>query len=463
SNNSRSTAQSVTNPVTVGGFANEAGTGPDFDGGATLVESGDEFDEYRVNALGGEVATLTIASPQQGDLDLILYDAEGNMLDFSSGTRANESIRLPDTRGTYHLVVQVFEGYSNYVLSIGKNPASDPAVSGSADIMIGEIVVQQDEQSETPAMLASAREVVGRGRPDYAGPHLYRFGDRIVDVMAPGRKARLLGNSQSRRPSRVEMKLATQLAAKRAGKQKGVKWAEPNYLWRAMLEPNDTYYSLQWHYRQISLPAAWDQTTGNGAVKIAVLDTGLLTTHPELQSRIASDSYDFISSSANSGDGDGIDDDPTDPGDGLDNPSCLDANNRFSSFHGTHVAGTIGAVTNNNLGVAGVTWSGEIMNLRVLGCAGASTFDIAQALRYAAGVRNSHGLVPVQPADIANLSLGGAFASSTMRDAITVARDAGLIVVAAAGNEGDSTVSYPASYGGVISVAATTINDQRAR
>jgi len=181
-----------------------------------------------------------------------------------------------------------------------------------------------------------------------------------------------------------------------------------------------------------------------------------------LQVRLSADSYDFVSSISNGGDGDGVDSDGSDPGDGQDNAACSTSSFRSSSFHGTHVAGTIGASTNNNIGTAGITWAGEIMNLRVLGCEGGSTFDIAQALLYAAGIENAFGVSPTKKADVANLSLGGGSPSNVMTNAVQDARAAGLIIIAAAGNDGNSTLSYPASYDGVISVAATDLGDQRA-
>ena len=112
-----------------------------------------------------------------------------------------------------------------------------------------------------------------------------------------------------------------------------------------------------------------------------MLDTGIAD-HPDIASRLTADGFDFVSSLGNSGDGDGIDGDPTDPGDGSDNAQCGDSSEPRSSFHGTHVAGTIGASTNNRLGVAGVTWSPEIMDVRVLGCGGGSDWDVSQGILY---------------------------------------------------------------------------------
>jgi serine protease len=233
-----------------------------------------------------------------------------------------------------------------------------------------------------------------------------------------------------------------------------VLYSEPNLVRHALggTTPNDTYYHLQWHYPLIHLPEAWGVTTGSDSVIVAVVDTGQ-TNHPDLVNRQIA-GYDFISNPANAGDGDGIDPDPTDVGDGNGVTP--------SSFHGTHVAGTIGAETNNGMGVAGVTWSGKLMHLRVLGKQGGTDFDIANAVRYAAQLPNDSMTTPPNRANVINMSLGGPGSTTTMQSAITAARGQGLVVFAAAGNENSSQPSYPGAYDGVISVAAVDINAQHA-
>jgi len=202
----------------------------------------------------------------------------------------------------------------------------------------------------------------------------------------------------------------------------------------------------------LHLPDAWAITTGDNAVIVAVIDTGE-TPHPELTPRQIA-GYDFISSAANAGDGDGRDADPTDVGDG--------DGVHPSSFHGTHVAGTIGASTNNATGVAGVTWAGKIMHLRVLGVDGGTDADIANAIRYAARLTNASGTLPAVRANVINMSLGGPGSSSTVQSAVTAARGQGVVVFAAAGNENSGTRSYPAAYNGVISISAVDLNAARA-
>lgn len=210
----------------------------------------------------------------------------------------------------------------------------------------------------------------------------------------------------------------------------------------AAATPNDSLYSLQWHYPAINLPAAWDVVTGPNCVIVAVLDTGIRP-HPDL-TWVAG--FDFFSNDA----------DPTDPG-------CSADPNDFS--HGMHIAGTIAALTNNAIGVAGVNWGGstgtQIMPLRVLGesggtCGVGTASMVADALVYA----TDNG------AKVANMSFGG-LASTTLENGVNYAYSRGVTLVAAAGNEGvDMSTSgaqvYPAAYPNVIAVGATACNNTRA-
>ncbi len=241
-----------------------------------------------------------------------------------------------------------------------------------------------------------------------------------------------------------------------------VEYAEPNYIMRPTFVPDDPYYDeeeLQWHYPLIRLDQVWYENLVNNAsgVRVAVIDTGigrsngtsLGADHPDLAG-IFSDEYDFISDPANALDGDGIDPDATDPGD--------DPSGQFSSFHGTHVIGTIGAVTNNDTGIAGVAGGNssgvKILPLRALGAQGGSVYDIAQAVRYAAGLANDSETTPSERADIINMSLGAAANSQTLKNSVDAAYGEGVLIVAAAGNEGSSTPFYPAAYDNVVSVSA---------
>ena len=138
--------------------------------------------------------------------------------------------------------------------------------------------------------------------------------------------------------SAARSKMETLWMVRALRKQPGVNLAEPNYIRKPLLVPDDTYYSNQWHYPLINLPAAWDITTGSSDVVVAVVDTGVLLAHPDLSGQLIA-GYDFISDPSISLDGDGVDANPDDPGDQEDENG--------SSCHGTHVAGTSPAASNN--------------------------------------------------------------------------------------------------------------------
>jgi len=247
--------------------------------------------------------------------------------------------------------------------------------------------------------------------------------------------------------------------------------AEADALMLPTAVPNDPMYVNQWHYvdpvaqptkQGANLPGAWDITTGSTDVVVAVLDTGKLD-HVDLAGRFAP-GYDMISSSAIANDGNGRDADASDPGDWITSVESTNQLGSFygcrvadSSWHGTHVAGTIGAASNNGIGVAGINWTSKIVPVRVLGKCGGYTSDIADGIRWAAGVPVSGVPVNANPADVLNLSLGGSGACSfTYQNAINAAVAAGAVVVVAAGNSNvDASLTQPANCAGVITVAAS--------
>jgi len=225
---------------------------------------------------------------------------------------------------------------------------------------------------------------------------------------------------------------------------------------------NDSQYADQWYLSKMHVQQAWQLTTGSPDVIVAVIDTGVVAEHKDLIVRLSADSYDFVSDINNSGDGDGYDRDASDPGNGRDNPWCLDSGLEISNFHGTHVAGIIAAETNNYYGTSGITQHGQIMNLRALGCVGGNALDIANAVRYAAGLENDAGVLPRKKADIINLSLSSTGDSRVLKAAIQAARAEGVIVIAAAGNSASSEAYYPVAYDGVIGVSAVDGQDELA-
>ena len=237
-----------------------------------------------------------------------------------------------------------------------------------------------------------------------------------------------------------------------------VAYAEPDRKLYPMRVPNDPLYPQQWNYFEaaggINLPAAWDITTGSAAIVVAVIDTGIRP-HADLVGRTVP-GYDFITDTTVSNDGDGRDPDPSDPGD----YGC----GSNSSWHGTHVSGTIGASSNNGFGVTGVNWVSKILPARVLGACGGYTSDIADAMRWSAGINVVGVPANANPARVENLSLGATeTCSNTFQSAIDDVVARGTVVVVAAGNENaDVATSEPANCNGVIAVGATVRSGGRA-
>ena len=247
-------------------------------------------------------------------------------------------------------------------------------------------------------------------------------------------------------------------------------------------EPDDPLWALQWHFRDkgtsdgrtaggAGFESFWNRqgVRGSDGIVVAVVDTGLQMSHPDIAaSPNIMPGYDMVSDPRMGNDGDGRDIDANDPGDMCDpnKPNAAD------SFHGTHVAGTIGAAaTNNGSGVAGGAWDVRIVPVRALGKCGGRLSDINDAIRWAAG------LIPAElnegpevwtevwnehPADIINLSIGllGSCPAS-LQDAIDAVTEEGVIVVSAAGNARMSTSLYaPAGCRNVVTVAASDARGQ---
>ncbi|WP_407696889.1 S8 family peptidase [Streptomyces dysideae] len=238
-----------------------------------------------------------------------------------------------------------------------------------------------------------------------------------------------------------------------------VAYVVPDRLNKPLATPNDTEYTKQWDLFEatagMNLPAAWDVATGTG-VTVAVIDTGYVT-HSDLGANIVA-GYDFISDTAVANDGGGRDSNPADPGDWTANRECSsDWTAQSSSWHGTHVAGTIAAVTNNSKGVAGIAYNAKVSPLRVLGKCGGYDSDIVDAITWASGGSVSGVPANSNVAKVINMSLGGGGACSTAtQNAINGAVNRGTTVVVAAGNSNANAANYsPASCNNVISVAAT--------
>ncbi len=202
-----------------------------------------------------------------------------------------------------------------------------------------------------------------------------------------------------------------------------IEYAEPDYKVKAFYTPNDPFFpGYQYGPQRVGAPAAWEVSQSSSNIIIAIVDSGIELSHPDLAGKLLQ-GYDFV-------DGDAV---PAD-----------------SNGHGTHVAGIAAAITNNARGIAGMAPFASILPVRVLDHNGnGSMSTVASGIIYAAN----------RGAQVINLSLGSPYDTSTLQYAVSYAWSRGSVLVAAAGNDGLPTPNYPANYPNVLAVAATDAYD----
>lgn len=320
-------------------------------------------------------------------------------------------------------------------------------------------------KTDSTLMRALAARAAATG-PQHAQALSARVGMALRDGRELGERSQLMFAS-----GMSSAALAATLAA-----QPDVEYAVVDGRQRALAAPNDPLYPAglattpaagQWYLRTpdativsaINAVSAWDVTTGHSSVVVAVLDTGIRPEHPDLQGKLFP-GYDFIHDTPTANDGDGRDADPSDPGDGVtqadvDNkvPGCTASDIASSSWHGTQTAGLIGAATNNGVGMASVGRDIRVLPVRVLGKCGGYDSDIQDAMRWAAGMAVTGVPANPNPAKVVNMSLGSTGAcNQSYQDVVNQLAAAGVLVVAAAGNDG-LAVGTPANCSGVLAVA----------
>ena len=459
SNNSPGTAQQIENPAKVGGYANVANNGHS----GSSFASGDVDDYYKVDLATGENIRLYIADAASGNLNLRLIGSDQTTVLGSSnnGTSVEELVGIAACTGCY-IHVEAVSGYSNYLLAVGNTgiaTAYDPQDIFYDNFVPDELIVRFKSDSQVAATYDHFQQTTGITQKSslYDRTALLGFSGqrdlvlKKLGVTQGGKQA--FGIASTNVSAEAQAKRETLQVLKALRARDDIVSVDVNYIRKPMALPTtNTYYDKLWHYNTINMPAVWTEGSISGAGTIvAVIDTGVRLNHPDLVGQFSADGgYDFISDPANALDYNGIDSNPDDPGDALGTPYR-------SSFHGTHVAGTI-AAADNSLGIVGVAHGARIMPLRVLGKYGGTDADIIQAIRYAARLSNSSGGVPALKADVINMSLGGPGSSTAFQDTVTAARNQGVIIIAAAGNESSSVVSYPAGYSGVVAVSAVDQN-----
>lgn len=205
-----------------------------------------------------------------------------------------------------------------------------------------------------------------------------------------------------------------------------VRFAEPNYLLLPNKVPNDQYYrEYQWNLPMLNMENSWDITDGSEDVIVAVVDTGVDLQHPDFRGKLV-EGYNVLTGDNQADDDNG---------------------------HGTHVAGIIAAKTNNNAGIAGISWNSKIMPVKGIGADGTgSAFDIATGIKWAAD----------NGASVINLSVGNYSPSQVLQDAVSYAYERDVVLVAASGNDNTEQPSYPAAYPEVLAVGAVDYRGERA-
>ncbi len=331
-------------------------------------------------------------------------------------------------------------------------PLGHATVSGGVDLGDGYWLDGEGESDADADAYADAMEdeVLVRVRSGADGDAVAAALGGVVWGRAPGGwlRVRLASAGLLRLASDLPSRRRTRELVTAARRRPDVLLAEANHVRTSFSPPTDPLFLYQWDFAMAGFDDAWAVEAGDASRVVAVLDTGIRSEHPDLAGRLVG-GYDFVGDAWNGGDGNGIDPDPTD--------MWLQ-----QGTHGTHVTGTIAAGVDNGVGIAGGALNVKVMPIRVLGLLGGTDFDIAQGILYASRLPNSSGKLPATRADVINMSLGGPSFSEIMYAAIRDAVDAGVVVVAAAGNYNSSNPLYPAAYPEVIAVAATDLADERA-
>ncbi|GAB1389564.1 S8 family peptidase [Rubrivivax sp.] len=350
--------------------------------------------------------------------------------------------------------------------ALGLGSAAAPAApepGGAGDGPLARVIVKYKAAGEVMRRAQAARAGGGQAAhgPQQAAAMGLRSGLHLIDGRVIDERRQVL----------LARGLSSQELALRLAADAELEYAVPDERRRALALPNDPLFAGgpsvspivgQWYLREpdaqrvsaMNAVGAWDVTTGAVDVVVAIIDSGVRREHPDLVGSLV-DGYDFIADPVDARDGDGRDADPSDPGDWTDDGQCsLGEPAAPSSWHGTKMAGLVGARTDNGLGMASVGRGVRVQPVRALGPCGGYDSDIIAGMLWAAGL-SSNPVVNRTPARVLNLSLGSSGAcSAAYRDVAGQLEAAGVVVVAAAGNEEGLAVSVPGNCPGVVAVAA---------
>lgn len=456
SNNDASNAQHLPETGIAGGYLSaSAGVYPGSNSETEFSFNIDRHDVFEINLLPGDRVALQVF-PSSVELPTVgMTIARPGGADVCGGNCSGNPpfthiIQLAGDDPVAHVIdiEAIAGGPFRYVLTVSsaRSQSASQVRFDQPDLVPDEAIILTGDDAGA-AMIPSAAEVRGLSN-SLATANLRDLGRGYwrVSRSSPGivRRYAVAETDEARQQTLEWIRELRQ--------SPGVVLAEPNYLYRtqAVAPDDDPLYARQWHYPQISLPVAWQAAPQGGAgVGVAVLDTGLFSSvpgtygnwHPDLGANVVGvtgEILDYVTGELDiDGEDDGLrDTNPADPGDGT---------SLSSNFHGTHVAGIIAGVDNQQ-GIVGVAPSATLFPVRVLGRGGeGNTADLIAAINWAA----SHSDI-----DVINLSLGGVADSQALQSAIDQAYANGKLIVAAAGNENTDALTFPAAYERVVGVGA---------
>ncbi len=376
--------------------------------------------------------------------------------------------------GTASAVVTVFMRFADVSGNITgpagqilpQSAGASKAVSPGASYVPGQVLMKVDRGFLAVQGL-TVQSLVGRITPQALTPQAVQsaavtiaqaHGLSVKSLIAPASPWVVLGTNGQAVPE-----VASEL---RSDARVGV--VQPNYLLQlsslslpvktagisAQSLPSDPLFKYQWDMSMLGMPSAWDVVTGSKAVVVAVVDSGVMSSHPDLRANIPYAGYDFV----------------------LNQPGAVTPLSD-GEYHGTHVAGIIGAVGDNGIGTAGMNWRVSILPVRVCDANGCPIAAVTRGIEYAAGltVYNGNGILITPPAQarVINLSLGAAKPDPAIENAVALAAGNGTVVVAASGNDvtncpnpptyavqdSPSAVDYPAAYPEAIAVGSVDYDE----
>ncbi len=427
--------------------AGDAGTNP------LLYGRLDAVDAYRFLSQDAQTVDVTLDSRTGGvalgTFDLAVFrTSDGQPMGSTTGIANPKVVSFTAASDTaYDVVVTATLGAGAYTLELASSPLAVPAHVATSGVVAASLPSEGFDLSVDAVSYAfdapdcASRRIVVRADAEASVERLVTLlGARLVRRTSSGSLVLEVPSTFADAGGREAL-----AAAARLGAETGVVFAEPDWIVRPCGIPNDPDYGRQWNLDGIGAPSAWDVTTGSPSIVVGVLDSGIVA-HPDLDpQRVAG--YDFVSDVGIAGDGDGRDPDPADAG-----GTILSDGSR--EWHGSHVAGILGARGNDGYGISGVAPGCKIMPLRVTGQGGGTISDLSDAIRYAAGLDpTATGPVLAAPLRIINVSLGTSQPSAELQAACEAAEAEGTLICAASGNSGGA-VLYPAAYPSVLAVGA---------